>query len=430
MFHRLINKFKKSLWLLPALYSSIGLLLAVMTITIDMHFLDPFIHYIPNLFLTSVDLAIRILTTLSSSLLTMTTLTFSIIMVVLTTYSSQFSPRALPNFMTEKTTMRVLGVFLGGFIYSIYSLLFMRKSIENEYVISAVIGVFITIICLIFFIHFIHFIGKSIQVDFLIEKLTNETFQTSKAFREKQQSHCLVIDRDFIHTYPYKETFYSDQTAYLEMISIDALLEIAAKKEIFIEFHQNIGEFITPKAKVFSVYRGTNTIDQSIMDHVSKNMTLSHNRNTSQDLPFAIQKLVEIALRATSPGINDPFTAKHCIRNVGRVLAEVVWLFEGDLVFKDHHKESRLLIPMGSLKNVLYYSFYQFTVKERTDLPIVGAIVDALCMTAKNSSAEHKKVLWEFYGYISYKYMDSLDFHDLDEEYLLQKKRLLYELTH
>lgn len=75
----------------------------------------PIQQYIPNIFFTSVDLAKQILGTLAGALLTITTFTFSTILIVLTMYSSQFSPRVVDNFLTNKITMKVLGLFVGVF---------------------------------------------------------------------------------------------------------------------------------------------------------------------------------------------------------------------------------------------------------------------------------------------------------------------------
>ncbi|WP_066054315.1 DUF2254 domain-containing protein [Robertmurraya korlensis] len=430
MMKKLTNKVKNSLWLLPSLYSGLGLSFAIITTTIDTYYLKHFVQYMPEILLTSVELAITILATLSSALLTMTTFTFSIIMVVLTTYSSQFSPRALPNFMTAKTTMRVLGIFLGGFVYSIYSLLFMRKSIDHEYVISAVLGVFFAIICLLFFIHFIHYIGKSIQVDFLIEKLTNETFRSSHMVKDRITRGELFIVKDFINPYTYKKTYENKNTGYIQKIEIDEMILFASRENLYIEINCKIGEFITEGSTLFTIYSDIGLIDDQILHQCESHVTVSHQRSTTQDMSFSIQKLVEIALRATSPAINDPFTAKHCIRNIGKILSEVSPILEGHRLFKDKNEKARLFIPMENLENLLYFTFYEFDITERKDLSVLGVIFDALIMTAQKSSKENKQILWGFSSYITYKFYDNNRLHDLDKEFLQLKTNSLYKATH
>lgn len=430
MMKKLTNKVKNSLWLLPSVYSGIGLSLAIITTTIDTYYLKNFVHFVPDILLTSVELAITILATLSSALLTMTTFTFSIIMVVLTTYSSQFSPRALPNFMTAKTTMRVLGIFLGGFVYSIYSLLFMRKSIDHEFVISAVLGVFFAIICLLFFIHFIHYIGKSIQVDFLIEKLTKETLHSSQMVKDRITRRELVIVRDFIIPYPYKRTYENKNTGYIQTVEIDELILFASSQNLYIEVNYKIGEFITEGSILFTIYSDTERIDDQILQQCESHITVSDQRSTSQDISFSFQKLVEIALRATSPAINDPFTAKHCIQNIGKLLSEVSPFLEGHMLFKDKDEKARLFIPMESLGNLLYFTFYEFDLSKRKDLSVLGEIFDALITTAQKSSKENRQILWRFSSYITYEFYENNRLHDFDKEFLQLKMNSLYKATH
>lgn len=430
MLQKLLRKLKDSLWLLPSVYAGAGLLLAACTITIDMNYLEKMIHYIPEIFLTSVDLAKTILDTLSSALLTMTTFTFSITMIVLTTYSSQFSPRALPNFMKEKTTMRVLGIFLGGFVYSIYSLVFMRKSIENEYVISASVGVLITIVCLAFFIHFVHFIGKSIQVDYLIEKLTKEIFQSINDIQGRVKNKQVKICKQDSFQSNYQKSHYCKNPLYLQMVNFDKLVSFAKTHNVCIKIHHKIGDYITENSLVFTIFSTENDINDNLMKQCEEFITLSKNRDTTQDISFAIQKLVEIALRATSPAINDPYTAKHCIRNIGKVLAEASPLFEGDMLFLDKQNNPRILIPMEDFENLLYYSFYQFNVESKDDLPIIGAIIDALISSAHKSSVQNKKSIWNFFSYITFYFIENQSLHSFDVEYLNKKKQMLYKATH
>ncbi|OHX51521.1 hypothetical protein BB776_03050 [Planococcus salinarum] len=118
---------KEKLWVTPAAYSILAVALSIIFFYIDLHWIDAMSEYIPSILLTNVDLAKTIMGSLSGALLTMTTFTFSTILVVLTMYSSQFSPRTLKNFVHDRLTWRVLGIFLGGFIYNTLSLLFMRR---------------------------------------------------------------------------------------------------------------------------------------------------------------------------------------------------------------------------------------------------------------------------------------------------------------
>jgi uncharacterized membrane protein len=126
-------------WIYLSGYILIALILSTIIILIDNNIL-PIQQYIPAIFLTTVDLAKVILGMLAGVLLTITTFTFSTILIVLTMYSSQFSPRVVENFLSNKITMKVLGIYTGGFFYCITNLLFMRNANFDHLVIAATIA--------------------------------------------------------------------------------------------------------------------------------------------------------------------------------------------------------------------------------------------------------------------------------------------------
>ncbi|MGM0873337.1 MAG: DUF2254 family protein [Bacillota bacterium] len=173
---QLIIRVRTSFWYLPTVYGVIAFILAIFSMLLDRYLArQSFYSLIPEVFLSDIDLAQTILSSLSTSLLTMTTITFSSILVVLTTYLSQFSPRTLQNFITDHHTQRVLGIFIGGFIYTIILLLLVRKNDISTLFIVPTFAIFISIICLGMFVFFIHHVTTWIKVSNLIFHITTKT---------------------------------------------------------------------------------------------------------------------------------------------------------------------------------------------------------------------------------------------------------------
>ena len=106
MLQRILLKFRKSVWIYPSIISFISLVGAVLVGMADSGSFLNLPGIVPEFFLTSVDLSKNILGVIAGSLITMTTFTFSTTMVVLTTYSSQFSPRTVENFLSDDDTMK------------------------------------------------------------------------------------------------------------------------------------------------------------------------------------------------------------------------------------------------------------------------------------------------------------------------------------
>lgn len=410
MIQRFLLQIKNSLWLLPSLYCVISLVLAIVVITIDTTFYKQFELIIPSILLTRVDLAQTILGVIAGSLLTMTTITFSTIMVVLTTYSSQFSPRTLRNFVTSQITMRVLGVFMGGFVYSIFSLLFMKSTIDHP-VISSGVGVIFALVCLAYFAYFIHHVATYIQVTNLIHLLTEDVLkvvQNKIEFVEKH--HHVSIEKGPYqkpHSFKKGTEIYSSKYGYLQLIDNNKLLQLAVEHDQFIEVNQKIGQFITQNQIILTVYH----LDEKLTVDYQPMITVGSDRTTMQDEEFALKKIVEITLRAISPAINDPNTAIDCIHHLGLALGEVGKLDGNYIIYKDEHGQARLILPQKRFQDILYSTFYQIIHYGREDISVILAIFDALIMIVENSRKKIKNIVWGFSHYI----LEDIDIHKLKQ---------------
>jgi uncharacterized membrane protein len=410
MVQRFLLRIKSSIWLTPSIYCVLSLLLAMVVITVDTTFYQQIERIFPSILLTSVELAQTILGAIAGSLLTMTTITFSTIMVVLTTYSSQFSPRTLRNFVTNKITMRVLGVFMGGFVYSIFSLLFMKSTIEHP-VISSGVGVIFALVCLAFFAYFIHHVATFIQVTNLIDQLTEDVLQIvqSKIDLVDNHLHISIVESapEKPVSYKIESEIYSNKYGYLQLLDYDELLRLAIEHEQIIVINQKIGQFITQKQSIFTVYHqdGELTADYQPL------ITVGSDRTTMQDEEFALKKIVEITLRAISPAINDPNTAIDCIHHLGFALGEVAKLNGHYLLYRDEQGVERVIVPQKPFEEILYSTFYQISHYGKEDISVILAIFEALMMIVEGSRKEIKRLVWGFSHYI----LEGVDFAQLKQ---------------
>ncbi|MEW9052168.1 MAG: DUF2254 domain-containing protein [Neobacillus sp.] len=426
MIQRFLLHVKNSIWLTPSFYCIFSIILAIGVITIDTTFYKDIEKILPNFFVTSVDLAQTILGVIAGSLLTMTTITFSTIMVVLTTYSSQFSPRTLRNFVTNKITMRVLGVFMGGFVYSIFSLLFMKSSIEHP-VISSGVGVVFALVCLAFFAYFIHHVATSIQVSNLIEQLTKDVLEIVRAKIDLvDQKKNVTIERGHYQepTDREKKTeIHSNKYGYLQLLDYNELLRLTTEHDHTIIIKQKIGQFITQKVSIFTVYHQ----EEKVTTDYQTIITVGSERTTMQDEEFALKKIVEITLRAISPGINDPNTAIDCIHHLGFALGEVSKLDGTLLIYHDEKGTKRVIVPQKPFEEILYSTFYQIIHYGREDISVIIAIFEALMIIVENNKQQIKQTVWGFSHYI----LEGVDFDllkQLDQKILQEKLSKLKRL--
>ncbi|PUU85956.1 MAG: hypothetical protein CI948_2995, partial [Halanaerobium sp.] len=156
---KFLHNIENKIYFIPSIYAISATIVSIIVIFIEYQYTNILLNILPSYFFTSYDLSKTILSTIAGSLFAMITVSFSTIMVVLTMYSSQFSPRTMQDFLKNKVTLKVLGIFIAGFIYSILTLLFIDDSMQGSgesIIFSAMIGVIVAIVCLGYFVYFIH----------------------------------------------------------------------------------------------------------------------------------------------------------------------------------------------------------------------------------------------------------------------------------
>jgi uncharacterized membrane protein len=397
MLKKLRLMIRKRVWFYPALISGFSLLLALLVGWFDMSGVIQPRDGFPMLFLTSVDLSKTILGVIAGSLITMTTFTFSTTMVVLTTYASQFSPRTVENFLSDDDTMKVLGVFMGGFVYSIITLMFMRNSLGDHLVVSATLGIAYALVCLVNFMRYIQHVGSYIQTHNLIQRLFDEAQENIEAYM------ALLDGGTRVETYdPGDHAFMvrlkSRHYGYIQMMEHEKLAVLAKDLRARLVVDKINGQFITNETPLITLY-----FDQEIqaeageMEKALDCITIGSEKLEYQNFNFSIQKIVEIALRAISPGINDPNTARHCLKMLGVLMSRLGALEGGYVVFSaEKDTANTAAFEMINFKEELFSGFYQIVHYGKSDLSVMLALLKALRFIMEKASQENRKAVLAF----------------------------------
>ncbi|MCI3922565.1 DUF2254 domain-containing protein [Paenibacillus sp. TRM 82003] len=415
-------RMKKSFWFTPGCFSLAAGALALLVDYMDSH---QAMRWLPPLLLTKVDLAISILTALTTSLLTMTTVTFSIIMVVLTTYTSQFSPRTLSSFIRDKVAQRIQGVFLGGFVYSILSLFLLKHSYEEELVFSATLGVVLSIFCLSYFIHFIHHVATSIQVNHLAVQLADQAIDLAKRIAQERAEPRLAEREEALRPNADADLVVvaAGKHGYVQYIDSHGLVKLGDEVELRLLLLPRIGGFVAADTPLFQIrpMAGAPLRLDSLERRLRDLVTLGSDRTAAQDISYSIERLAEIALRAISPGINDPNTAIYIIRELGRVLSEVVRICDTGMIhYAGRAGPIRLTVDVPNIEEVLYKTFYQICHYGRADISVMCAILEALAWIAERNEENVRKQVRTFGDYV-YDAIDRTRLHRLDTRFVREK---------
>jgi len=421
---KFLHNIENKIYFIPSIYAISAAIFSIAVIFIEHQYSSFLLAHIPAYFFTSYDLSKTILSTIAGSLFAMITVSFSTIMVVLTMYSSQFSPRTMQDFLKNKVTLKVLGVFLAGFIYSILTLLFIDESLkgaEEASIFSAAIGVIIAVICLGYFVYFIHHAANSVQVNLLIESLKNEVIEIVDKIEARNNSNEQIrnnapdnlkeiTDRKSCEVHP-------DKSGYIQIIYDLELTKLADDNDVVIRAEKMIGDYVTENTVVFKVWMLNpeaeleKDIDQ-LKAEIRNNLVISNERSKKNDIEFGLLKLTEVALRAISPGINDPNTAIFCINQLGWVLSRIAVANIENTYYYNDKDELCFILEDISFWDLLYKTFYQLRHYGNQDVSVAGSILDALVIIAEGSPKEIKEQVWSFSHYI----LDGFERNVLEKE--------------
>lgn len=216
---------RDSFWFVPLIYTSISILLVFAINILDSWLIDSFKEGIPKLLVTDKDVSIELYGSLATGILTMTTISFSVIMVVLTTYSTQFSPRTLQDFMRSKVTHHVLGVYCFGFTFALLNLVIVRK---NNVVAGPILMVIIALMCLAFFVFFIHHSARWLQVNSLIGKIRNDAAKViQNVYKKENYEEYEKWDEAEIKKIKdmKKKDIYTERSGYVQIIEWNNLVK-------------------------------------------------------------------------------------------------------------------------------------------------------------------------------------------------------------
>lgn len=421
MIKRMILKLRKSIWIYPAIISTVSFFAAIGMGFLDSGFFIELYKIAPLILLTSVDLSKNILTVIAGSLITMTTFTFSTTMIVLTTYSSQYSPRTVENFLSDDKTMKALGIFMGGFVYSIMTLLFMRRNLGDQLVISSSLAILYAMVCLIEFIRYIQHVGSYIQTTNLINRLYNEAERSIEDYKELISKADVVKDLGWIEK-GLRIKYQSKKTGYIQLISYNELKRLTEYIDGAIILGCEHGDFVQMGNDLFTViFSDESKIKQEKIDDIANAFTIGNEKSELQDFNFSIQKISEIALRAISPGINDPNTAIHCIKIIGVLLNSLNHFEEGYIAIKNNEKSGVLLFRSINLAKELHTSFHQLIHYGKTDLSVMLSILEALKHSALKASKKSKIDISMFFEYV-WSNLDIDNISEYDMEILISAK--------
>jgi uncharacterized membrane protein len=349
---------RTNLWLIPAIESMAAVALFAVTLSIDEAAFHGKLRLPSWVISGSPDAARQILSSLAGALITVVGVVFSIMIVALTLASQQFGPRMLRTFIRDRGSQLTLGTFVATFFYAMLTLI----SIGSTFVphLSVTVALLLTAIDLGVLIYFIHHIATAIQLPAVIASIAHDLGKAIDAEAVPTLGAAALVNGPSVEVLlgrldRFGRVVAAPASGYLQFVRHATLIRIAAEYDAVIRLHYRPGHFLTKGHAMATVWppEAASVIGRRLeTEHITGPL-----RTLSQDIAFGIDQLVEIAIRALSPAVNDTFTALTCIDWLGDSLSKIAVDYHPQSCHRDGLGVIRLITVPVSYERLVQRSF-------------------------------------------------------------------------
>lgn len=395
---------RTTFWLVPTILVLVAGLLFLVTFEIDLaayhgHLSLP--SWIRN---GTADAGRQVLSAIAAAVITVIGVVFSITIVALTLASQQFGPRMMRNFVRDVGNQVTLGIFVATFVYAVLALGSIGSDAHGDFVphVSIAVAETLLLVDLAVLIYFIHHIAKSIQLPEVIagiardltgaidaefpEQRTELEQQTPTEDAGKSVAELLRLVHERGGVVP------ATTSGYIQFVGYAQLVDIAAHVDAVIRLDHRPGHFVVAGRPLATVW--PHGAAKQVALHLAQAHVTGPHRTLMQDPVFAIDQLVEIAIRALSPAVNDTFTALTCIDWLSAGLSRMSTrtLVEG--VYRDRFGRVRLIESDPSYARMVNRAFDKIRQAARGMPAVLIRLMDSLdTIMEETTSTEQKQVL-------------------------------------
>lgn len=327
------------------------------------------------LIIKSWEVAQSVLTTLVGALISLMVFSFSMVMVLLNNAASNYSPRILPSLIANKFHQFVLGIYLGTITYCLLLAINLTPTLSDATVpsISILLGIFFGLSCLMVFVFFIHSISESVQVGKILESLANTT--------KHNLDHGIMrklVDQPVPDTLSWIK-YKSDRSGYIKSIACESMDRLCQEHLLKIKVVVQKGSFVLKKTDLFLCSK---ELEADLLDKLLSMFVFTENEIAGNDHTIGFKQINEIALKAMSPGINDPGTALFAINHLAILFDKKMGLKDSE-AFPIKNKAgdvlpSRLWLEVTSFGELLSLNLASLRAYARHDVTVMLKMLEML----------------------------------------------------
>jgi uncharacterized membrane protein len=346
----------------------------------------------------SADAGRQVLIAIAAAIITTIGVVFSITILALTLASQQFGPRMMRNFIRDLGNQMTLGVFVGTFVYAVLGLGSITTLPGGNFVphLTITVAEALLLVDLAVLIYFIHHIAKSIQLPEVIAGIARDLLQAIDA--EFPEPEAVLEERgrpagpteDLIEKLDRRGAVVrAKQSGYLQFVGYGQLIDIAERLDVVIRLSHRPGHFVVADRRLATVWPAGAA--RQVETALDKAHVTGPHRTLTQDPVFAIDQLVEIAIRALSAAVNDTFTALTCIDWISAGLSRISGRALEEGVYRGRSGRIRLIEFDPSYSRMVNRAFDKVRQAGRGMPAVVIRMLDALTHVAESTSGSSQR---------------------------------------
>jgi uncharacterized membrane protein len=395
---------RTTFWFVPTVLIVVAILVFILTFSIDV---AAYYHHIQLPFwlrLGSADAGRDVLIAIAAAIITVVGVVFSITILALTLASQQFGPRMMRNFVRDFGNQFTLGIFVASFVYSVLALGSITSYPHHLFVphLSIAVAEALLLLDLAVLIYFINHIASSIQLpaviagiakdldiavdsEFPVASEVEEIPPSARAQRQRLQNPAELLSA----IEERGGVVLAARSGYLQFVGYGQLTKIAKLLDATIRLDYRPGHFIVagqPIAKVFP-----HGAAKQVERELGKAHVTGPHRTLMQDPVFAIDQLVEIAIRALSPAVNDTFTALTCLDWLSSGLSRMSQRELSSDLYRDEEGRIRLIGAAWSYERMVNRAFDKIR-QAATGMPaVLIRLLDTLRVIAVSATTAEQR---------------------------------------
>jgi len=378
------ERLRSTYWAVPSAMVAVSVVFSVVMVDVDRALTAQLLSELSWVFTGGPQGARAVLSTIAASMITVAGVTFSITIVALALASQQFGPRLLRNFLRDLGNQITLGTFVSTFTYCLLVLRTVRGTDDEQFVphLAVTVGVVLAMLSLGVLIFFIHHIATSIQASQVIANVAADLDEAiDRLFPEQMGQGPGPDPRERTAsgppTFEGAHAIAAVRGGYVQAVDSARLLKLAKETNLVLRLDSRPGTFVrsgTPLVSVAPPFTPADDVEES----VRATFIIGAERTGTQDLGFFIDQLVELAVRALSPGINDPATARACVDRLEQALCHLAGRWKPSAYRHDDDGTLRIVASAVTFAGMVDLAFTEIARYGRSSVSVSCRLLEAL----------------------------------------------------